>query len=328
MKLPRRNFLHLAAVAAALPMVSRVAKAQTYPTRPITIIVPYGPGGGTDLAARVLSGPLAARLGQNVIVENVSGGSALIGTGRVARAAPDGYTLLAHQTAIAANVSLLPKASINVEKDLTAVGLVNYSAPIIIGQNSNAASSLTELVAWMKRPGQRIKFTHAGIGTNTHLCAVLFAQAVGADIDLIPYRGAPPAVSDLLAGHVDLYCSNAAGEQLKAGTLKGFGVASRDRFAPYPNLPSLVQSGFSDMDLLAWNGIFAPAATPKPVLERLNAALRLALADPKVIGNFEQSDWAIFPEQEQTIAAANAFLHQEIMRWGQVVRTNHIEVEQ
>ena len=150
MKFPRRQFLHLAAGAVAFPAASRIATAQAYPSRPITIIVPYGPGGGTDLAARVLSGPLAARLGQNVIVENVSGGSALIGTGRVARAAPDGYTLLAHQTAIAANVSLFPKASINVEKDLTAVGLVNYSAPIIIGQKSNAANSLTELVAWMK----------------------------------------------------------------------------------------------------------------------------------------------------------------------------------
>ena len=155
------------------------------------------------------------------------------------------------------------------------------------------------------------------------------SRAVGADIDLIPYRGGgAPALTDLLAGHVDLYCSNAAGEQVKAGTLKGFGVASKDRFAPYPNLPSLVQSGFADVDILAWQGMFAPAATPKPVLERLNAALRVALADPKVIRNFEQSDWAVFSEQEQTIAAANAFLHQELMRWGQVVRTNHIETEQ
>jgi tripartite-type tricarboxylate transporter receptor subunit TctC len=328
MKIPRRQFLRLTAGAAALPTLSRIAGAQAYPSRPITIIVPYVPGGGTDLAARVLSGPLAATLGQNVIVENVSGGSALIGTGRVARAAADGYTLLVHQMAIAANVSLFPKASFNVEKDLTAVGLVNYSAPIIVGRKSLAANSLAELVAWMKRPGQRIKFAQAGVGSATHLCAVLFAQAVGAGIDLIPYRGGAPAITDLLAGHVDLYCSNAAGEHIKARTLKSFGVASKDRFAPYPNLPSLVQSGFADMDILVWQGMFAAAATPKPVLERLNAALRLALADPKVIRDFEQSDWAVFPEQEQTIAAANAFLHQEIVRWGQVVRINHIEAEQ
>jgi tripartite-type tricarboxylate transporter receptor subunit TctC len=325
MKIPRRRFLRLTAGAAALPTLSRIAGAQAYPSRPITIIVPYVPGGGTDLAARVLSVPLAATLGQNVIVENVSGGSALIGTGRVARAAADGYTLLVHQMAIAANVSLFPKASFNVEKDLTAVRLVNYSAPIIVGRKSLAANSLTELVAWMKRPRQRIKFAQAGVGSATHLCAVLFAQAVGAGI---PYRGGAPAITDLLAGHVDLYCSNAAGEQIKARTLKSFGVASKDRFAPYPKLPSLVQSGFADMDILVWQGMFAPAATPKPILERLNTALRLALADPKAIKDFEQSDWTVFPEQEQTIAAANAFLHQEIVRWGQVARINHIEAEQ
>jgi tripartite-type tricarboxylate transporter receptor subunit TctC len=328
MKPHRRQFLHLAAGAAALPAISRIAGAQSRPTRPITIIVPYAPGGGTDLAARVLSGLLAATLGQNVIVENVSGGNALIGTGRVARAAPDGYTLLVHQMAIAANVSLFPKTSFNVEKDLTAVGLVNYGVPIIVARKSLAANSLAELVAWTKRPGQRIKFAHAGIGSMPHLCAVLFAQAVGADIDLIPYRGGAPAITDLLAGHVDLYCGNVAGEQLKAGTLKGFGVASKDRFAPYPNLPSLVQSGLADMDILFWQGMFAPAATPKPVVEKLNAALRLALADPKVIRNFEQTDFLVFPDKERTIAAANSFLHQEIVRWGQVIRTNHIEAEQ
>jgi len=313
---------------AALAVLDGLASGQTFPGRTITIVVPYAPGGTADVAARVLSDPLAVTLGQTVIVENVSGGNALIGTGRVARASPDGYTLLVHQMAIAANVSLFPKASFNVEKDLTAVGLVNYSVPIIVGRKSLAANSLAELVAWMKRPGQRTKFAHAGIGSNTHLCAVLFARAVGADIDLIPYRGGAPAITDLLASHVDLYCSNAAGEQLKAGTLKGFGVASKNRFAPYPNLPSLVQSGFEDMDILQWQGMFAPAATAKPVLERLNAVLRLALADPKVIRNFEQTDFSVFPAQEQTIAAANSFLHQEIARWGRVVRTNHIEAEQ
>jgi tripartite-type tricarboxylate transporter receptor subunit TctC len=313
---------------ATLAVLDGSASGQTFPGRTITIIVPYAPGGPSDVAARVLSEPLAARLGQNVIVENVSGGSALIGTGRVARAAPDGAALLVQNMAIAANVSLFPKASFNVEKDLIAVGLVNYGVPILVGRKSLAANSLAELVAWMKRPGQRIKFAHAGIGTNTHLCAVLLARAVGADIDLIPYRGGAPAITDLLAAHMDLYCTNSAGEQLKAGTVKGFGVASKGTFASYPNLPSLVRSGFADMDIPYWQGMFAPAATPKTILEKLNAALRLALADPKLIRNYEHTDFSVFPEREQTIAAANSFLHQEIVRWGQVVRTNHIEAEQ
>jgi tripartite-type tricarboxylate transporter receptor subunit TctC len=327
-----RRLTWLAGAACALygaaVFIDASAPGQTFPARTITLMVPYPPGGATDVAARVLSEPFAAALGQNVIIENVSGGSALIGTGRVARAAPDGYTLLVHQMAIAANVSLFPKVPFNVEKDLTGVGLINYSVPIVVGRKSLAANSLAELVAWMKQPGQRIRFAHAGIGSNTHLCAVLFARAVGVDIDLIPYRGGAPAITDLLAGHVDLYCSNAAGEQLKAGALKGFGVASKDRFAPYPNLPSLVQAGFSNMDILFWQGMFAPAATPKPVVEKLNAALRRTLADPKVIRNFEQTDFSVFPEREQTIAVANSFLHQEIVRWGQVAREYHIEADQ
>jgi tripartite-type tricarboxylate transporter receptor subunit TctC len=290
MKLPhRRHFLHLAAGVAALPAISRIAGAQSRPTRPITVIVPYAPGGVTDLTAR--DAPLQTMT-------------------------------------IAASVSLFPKATFNVEKDLTAVGLVNYGVRILVGRKSLAANSLAELVAWTKQPGRHIKFAHGGIGSQTHFCAVLFARAVGADIDLIPYRGGAPAMTDLLAGHVDLYCTNLAGEQLKAGTLKGFGVASKDRFAPFANLPSLVQSGFADLNILYWQGIFAPAATPKPGLERLNAALRLALREPKVVRSFEQTDLAAFSEEEQTIAAANSLLHQEIVRWGQVVRTNHIEAEQ
>jgi len=313
---------------AAVVVLNGPASGQTFPGRTITIVVPYAPGGTADVAARVLSEPLAATLGQTVIVENVSGGNALIGTGRVARAAPDGYTLLVHQAAIATNVPLFPKAPFNVEKDLTGVGLINYSIPILAGRKSLPANSLAELVAWMKQPGQRVKFAHSGIGSPAHFCAVLFARALGVDLDLIPYRGGAPAVTDLIAGHVDLFCTNLAGEQLKAGTLKGFGVVSKDRFAAYPSLPSLVQFGFADMDILVWQGMFAPAATPTPILEKLNAALRFALIDPKVIRNFEQTDFSVFPEQEQTIAAANSLVHQEIVRWGEVVRANHIEAVQ
>jgi tripartite-type tricarboxylate transporter receptor subunit TctC len=273
----------LGVVLPVLALAGSPAVSQTYPSRTITIVVPYPAGGSADVTARAIAEPMAAVLGKSVIVENVSGGSALIGTGRVARAAPDGYTLLVHQMAIAANASLFPKSPFNVEKDLTGVGLLNYSAPILIGRKSLAASSVADLVAWLKRPGQRARFAHAGIGTNTYFCAILFARAIGAEIELIPYRGGAPAISDVIAGHVDLYCTNVAGEQIKADTVKAFGVASKERLAPYPNLPSLVQLGFRDMDILFWQGMFAPAATPKPILEKLNAALRGALADSNVI---------------------------------------------
>jgi tripartite-type tricarboxylate transporter receptor subunit TctC len=302
--------------------------SQPFPNRTITLVVPFVPGGTTDVAARAIAQPMAAVLGKNVVVENVSGGSALIGTGRVARSAPDGYTLLVHQMALAANVSLFPKSLFSVEKDLIGIGLINYSAPTLIGRKSLGANSVADLANWMKQPGQRARVAHAGIGTNTHFCAVLFARAIGADIELIPYRGGAPAISDVVAGHVDLYCSNAAGEQIKAGTVKAFGVASKERLAAYPDLPSLVQLGFKETDILTWQGMFAPAATPKPIVEKLNAALREALADPKVIKSFEQTDFSVFAESEQTISAANSLLRAEIEHWSQVIRENKIEAMQ
>jgi len=311
-----------------LALGSPPAAGQSFPNRTITIVVPFVAGGATDVAARAVAEPMAAALGKNVVVENVSGGSGLIGTGRVARAAPDGYTLLVHQMGLAANVSLFPRSPFNVEKDLTGVGLINYSAPILIGHKSLAANSIADLVAWLKQPGRRAKVAHAGIGGNTHFCAVLFAQAIGADIELIPYRGGAPAVSDTIAGHVDLYCTNSAGEQIKARTVKAFGVASKERLAAYPDLPSLVELGYKETDILFWQGMFAPAATPKPIVEKLNAALREALADPKVVKSFEQQDFSVFPESEQTISTANSLLHAEIEHWGQVVRDNKIEAVQ
>jgi tripartite-type tricarboxylate transporter receptor subunit TctC len=304
------------------------AATQGFPNRTITIVVPFVAGGATDVAARAVADPMAAALGKSVVVENVSGGSGLIGTGRVAHASPDGYTLLVHQMGLAANVPLFPKSPFNVEKDLTGVGLINFSAPILIGRKTLPANSIAELVAWMKQPGNRAKVAHAGIGGNTHFCAVLFAQAIGADIELIPYRGGAPAVSDTIAGHVDLYCTNSAGEQIKAGTVKAFGVASKERLAAYPDLPSFVELGYKDTDILFWQGMFAPAATPKPIVETLNAALRGALADPRVVTSFAQQDFLVFPKSEQTIPTANSLLHSEIEHWTRVVHDNKIEAAQ
>jgi tripartite-type tricarboxylate transporter receptor subunit TctC len=304
------------------------AVSQGFPNRTITIVVPFAPGATTDWAARAVAEPMAAALGKKVVVENVSGGSGLIGTARVARAAPDGHTLLLHQMAIAANVPLFPKSGFNVESDLTGVGLVNYGTPILIGRKSIPASSVADLVAWLKQSGRRAKFAYAGPGTNTHFCAILFARAIGVDIELIPYRGGAPAISDVIAGHVDLYCTTAAGEQIKAGTVRAFAVASKERLTAYPALPTLVQLGFREVEILSWQGMFAPAATPRPVIEKLNAALRGALAEPKVVESFEQTDFSVFPESEQTVSAANSLLRSEIERWSKVVRENKLDAVQ
>jgi tripartite-type tricarboxylate transporter receptor subunit TctC len=316
------------AAAAVLALWAGAAQAQNFPTRNITIIVPYPPGGSTDVAARVVGEHMAATLGQHVIIENVSGGGSTIATGRVVRAAPDGYTLLVHQLALAANVTLFPKLPFDAEKDLAGVGLINYSPMMIVGRNSLAAASLTDLISYMK--GQRAKFAHVGPGSAAHLCTALFAQSVGVEVDMIPYRGAGLAISDIIAGHVELYCTPPAGvgEYVKAGTVNGYGIASKDKLDRFPDVPSLVQLGFANLDMRFWQGMFAPARTPKPILEKLNAALQLALADPKVIRSFEQTDFRIFPKEEQTTAAADRLLRAEIVRWGEMIRTNNIEAAQ
>jgi tripartite-type tricarboxylate transporter receptor subunit TctC len=327
MKLSRRQFLHLAVGAAGWPTLSRIAKAQNFPARNITIIVPFVPGGSTDAAARRVGEHMASTLGQNVLIENIGGGGGMLGTGRVARAAPDGYTLLLHQLALATNVTLFPRAPFNVENELAGVGLVNYSPMMIVGRKSLAANSTAELIVWMKQAGQRARFAHAGPGSAAHLCAALFAASVGAQVEMIPYRGGTPAISDIVAGHVDLYCGPpaAAAEYVIGGTVKGYGIASKDKLARLANVPSLVQLGFPALEMRFWQGMYAPAGTPKPILEKLNAALRLALADPAVIKSFAQTDFNVFPEEEQTMAAADRLLRSEIARWGEIIRTNKIE---
>src|SRR5215831_634874 len=200
---------HVEAIASVALLLASIglASAQSFPNRTITLIVPYAAGGGTDLTARIVGEHLSATLGQPVVIENVTGGGSLIATGRVIRSTPDGHRLLVHQLALAANVSLYPKAPFNAERDLAGVGLINYSPMMIAGRTSLAANSISELISWMKQPGERARFAHAGAGSAAHLCAALFANSIGAQIELIPYRGAAQAVSDIVAGHVDLFCT-------------------------------------------------------------------------------------------------------------------------
>jgi tripartite-type tricarboxylate transporter receptor subunit TctC len=317
------------AAVAALIAGAMPASAQTFPTRSLTILVPYVAGGPTDAAARIVGEHMAATLGQHVLIENVSGGSGNIATARVARASPDGHTLLLHQLAITANVSLFPKAPFDVEKDLTAIGLVNTSPMMIVGRNTLAANGAGELAAWMKEPGRQVRFAHAGVGTLAHLCAALFAQAAGVAVDMIPYRGGTPAMADIVAGHADLYCATPtiAAEQVSAGTAKGYGITARARIASLPNLPTLIEQGF-EIDLQLWHALFAPSGTPRPIIDRLNEALRRALADPKVIASFAVNEVAVFPAAQQSPEAAANLVHAEIVRWGDIIRANRIDATQ
>jgi len=316
------------AATLALAAPSAPATAQTYPTRTITLVVAFPPGGATDVIARAIVDSMSQTLGQQIVIEHVGGAGGTIGATRVARSVADGYTILIHQPGLAVGVALYPKLSFDAEKDFTGIGVVANMATMMVGR-STLPASLPQLVHWMKTPGNHAKVAHAGIGTFGHVCGVMFVQEVGAKADQIPYRGGAPALNDVVAGHADLSCPSAAiaAELVKSGKLKGYGIFGSKRFGELPEVPSFVEAGYKNLDLPFWQTLFAPAGTPAPVIERLNSALRQALANPQVRAVFEKNGMDVYPAAQQTPEAATAMLKNEIKRWGEVVRANNITAQ-
>src|SRR5262245_13606173 len=318
-----------ASFLAASILATGSAAGQTYPSRPVTLVVPYPPGGATDAIARIIQDSMSQSLGQQVVIENIGGAGGMIAAGRAARAAPDGYTALLHQVALAAAMTLYSDLSVDAEKDFIAIGLVNTTATTIAARPTLPPNTMTELVRWMKEPDQNAKMAHAGAGSFGHLCGVLFAQEVGAKVDQIPYRGAGPALNDLMAGHADLSCQSAvaAGPLIKAGKLKAYGILAKTRFDGLPELPTLGEAGYKKLDLDFWHMLFAPAGTPRPVVDRLNAALRHALSDAKVAATFAKSGMDLYPASQWTPEAGAALFKGEVKLWGDVIRSNNISAQ-
>jgi tripartite-type tricarboxylate transporter receptor subunit TctC len=306
------------------------ASAQTYPNRRITMLVPYPPGGATDAIARIIQNSMERSLGQPIVIENVGGVGGMIAASRAARAEPDGYTILIHQVALAAGVSMYPNLTFDTERDFVTIGLINTGASSLVGRPTLPANNFEELLRWMKEPGQTIKIGHAGVGSFSHLAGVLVAQQIGVKVTQVPYRGAGPALVDLLSGEVDLEAQSAivAGPLVKAGKLNAYAVIGTSRFAGLPGLPTMSELGYKKLDISLWHLLLAPARTPHPVVDKLNTALRDALADAKVQKAFADGGMDEFPPDETTPEAASALLMREITFWGDVVRDNHISGEQ
>jgi tripartite-type tricarboxylate transporter receptor subunit TctC len=322
-----RRQMAMSALLLSFVLAATVAPAQeSFPSRHITIVVPYPPGGATEVAVRPILDRMAEKLGQPVVVENAPGAGSTLGTAKVARAAPDGYTLLAQQVSLAAMQGLFPKLGFDVDKSLVGVGLINTNPSLIVGRTTLEPSSFVDLTAWMKKSQRDVKFAHAGAGTMAHLCAALFARTIGADVNVIPYRGGNAVNTDIIGGHVDLFCSGAGLvlEHVKAGTMKAYAVTSRERYAPLPNTPTVIELGHPELEIRFWQGLFAPAGTPQPVIDKLNEALRYALADAKVRENFANNGMYVFPAAEQTPEAATKLLQSETQRWSEVIRANNI----
>jgi len=321
----------IAAVALAvlaLFVVAAPLAAQQYPSRTVTIIVPYPAGGPTDQVARVLAQALSDKLKQSFIVENISGGGTTIATNRVAHATPDGYTLLIHNLQISANPALYKNLPFDTEKDLTPIMFINNNPLILIGRKTLPANNLAELLALMKK--QTLKAATPGVGATGHLATSLLAQEAKAQIDLIPYRGAAPALQDVLGGHVDIFFATPQQvvQQVKAGELKAFGITAAEKSPEIPSAESFIKTLGPKLEILYWHAIFAPSGTPDAIINKLNATLQEIVSDPAIIKPWAETGVAPYPKDKRSPAAARAILKSEIARWGQVVRDNNIPAPQ
>jgi tripartite-type tricarboxylate transporter receptor subunit TctC len=317
----------LISLIAALAWAT-AAWAQDYPNRPVTLIVAFPPGGADDATARILQDPFQKALGQPVIIENVAGAGGTLAAAKAAKAAPDGYTILLHQNSLAAAMTLYPKRTFEAE-NFVPIGLVNTAAGVLAGRGDLPPNNFDELLKWIKTPGLIIKFGHPGVGSWGHLAGVLITQELGMTVTQIPYRGAGPALVDLLGGQMDLSVQSAIADAalMRDKKLKGYAIVGKKQFAGLPGLKTLGELGYQKLHFDFWHGLFAPAGTPRPIIEKLNAALRTAMGDERLLKTYAEGGMDRYPPEEMTPEAAAALLKHEVVLWGDVIRTNHISTQ-
>src|SRR5262245_5468124 len=328
MKLPRRNFLHLAAGAAALPAVSGIAGAQTYPTRPITMVVPYPAAGLFDAVARILAESMRKVLGRPVVIENIGGANGSIAADRLARAASDGYTIgIGSGDQFVVNAAIYP-LQYDVVKDFEPVSLVMNGPLLIVGKNA-LPNNLQELIPWLKANHATVAFAHNGVGGVLHLCGLTLQRAAGASWPFIPYRGAAPALQDMIGGRVDVMCPSPTSSiaMVRGGLIRAYAVTGSTRLTSAPEIPTVDEAGLADLHISVWGGVFAPKGTPKTVIVKLNAALVEALTDPAVRQKFVDLGQEIFPREQQTPEALAAMQKAEIEKWWPIIKAANIKAE-
>ncbi|MDB5859620.1 MAG: hypothetical protein JWQ76_3309 [Ramlibacter sp.] len=305
------------------------AAAQGYPSRNVALVVPFAAGGPTDVIARILAQHLQKTLGQPVLVENLAGANGNIGVGRVARSAPDGYTLIVgHWSTHVVNgaVYTLPY---DVLKDFEPVALIATNAYVIVGRNDLPASDLRGLIAWLKANPDKATEGTAGAGSPQHVGGVFFQNLTGTRFQFVPYRGAAPAMQDLLAGHIDLIIDDPTNSlpHLRSGKIKGFAVTAPSRLAAAPDIPTVDEAGLPGFYFSRWHALWAPRGTPRDVVARLNAALVAALADPGVRTRLADLGQEIFPREQQAPEALAAFHRAEIEKWWPLIKAAGIKAE-
>jgi|SRR3984893_13836734 len=325
MKLPRRTFLHLAVGAAALPAVSRVAQAQTYPTRPVRIVVGYAAGGPADIVARLIAQWLSERLGQPFLVENRTGAATNIATEAVVRAPADGYTLLFVNAANAINTTLYEKLSFNFIRDIAPVANVVRVPNVVAVHPSFPAKTVPELIAYAKANPGKLTMASSGIGTPSHIFGELFKMMAGVNLVAVPYRGGGPALIDVLSGQVDvIFVPTAASiEYVRAGRLRPLAITSATRLEALPDLPP-VADFVPGYEASSWAGVGAPKATPAEIVDKLNTEINAALADPKMKARLADLGGVVLPGSP---ADFGKFIADETEKWGKVIRAANIRPE-
>lgn len=306
------------ATAAAFTLTTGIAVAQDdYPTQPITLVVPFSAGGPTDTVTRLIAEPMAAELGQNFVIQNVTGAGGTVGATQVAGAAPDGYTVLMHHIGMSTAPSLYPNLPYDPLEDFQTVGLVTEVPMSIIARKDFPAETLEELIAYVKENGDQITLANAGIGAASHLCGMLFMNAIDTELTTVPYPGTGPALTDLVGGQVDIMCdqtTNTTG-QITGGEVKAYAVTSDERLPNLPDVPTTAEAGLGDFQLRIWHGLYVPAETPEAVVEKLSGALQVALQDENVISRFEELGTTTVAQDRATPEALTETLSSQIELW-------------
>lgn len=323
-----RAALAMAAVAATLaPGVARAADA--YPSRPIVMVVPFAAGGPTDVVARSVAAAMSKSLGQSVVVENRLGAGGTVSAAYVAKAAPDGYTILIHHNGMATAPALYSKLPYKPLTDFSFIGQVADVPMTLLGRHDLPANNLPELVSYIQKNQAKVNLANAGLGAVSQLCGMLFQKAIGVDLQTIPYQGTAPAMTALLGGQVDVLCDQTTQTlpQIKSEKVKLYGVTTAERIPALPNAPTLREGGLKGFEVKVWHGVYAPKGTPPAVIDKLNGALRAALKDPAVAARMKDLGAVIVPEDKQTPEGLRTWLASEIDKWSPIIKAAGVKAD-
>ena len=311
-----------AIIAVALAMISSTALAQSYPSRPITLLVPFAAGGPTDTVARVTAQSMSKLIGQPIIIENALGAGGTIAATRASRAEPDGYTVLIHHIGMATAATLYRKLAYDTKTAFAPIGLVTNAPMTVIGRPDLPPNTLAELVAYIKTNGDKMTFGNAGLGAASHLCGMLFMRAVDKQILAVPYKGNGPVMNDILAKQIDLTCdqtTNTTGP-IAAKLVKSYAITTKSRLASMPDLPTADEAGLKDFEVAAWHGLYAPKGTPDDIVRKLSRTLQEALRDPDLVKRFNDINTEPVSQDEATPEALKVKLISEVDRWAPIIR--------